>query len=114
MAIAEISVEELYGLLKTGGVTLFDVREPHEYEDGHVPSARLIPLGEVLDHLDDFRAADGEVLVICKSGGRSLHAAMALADNGITATNVAGGTIGWIAHGFNVETGDAAEGSDPA
>jgi len=39
---------------------------------------------------------------------------MALADNGITATNVAGGTMGWIAHGFNVETGDAAEGSDPA
>lgn len=109
MAIAEISVDELRERLAAGGATLFDVREPDEYEDGHVPSARLIPLGTVLDHLDEFRAADGDVFVICKSGGRSMRAAQALEENGITTTNVAGGTMGWIAQGF-----DVVEGSDPA
>ncbi len=109
MAIAEVTVDELQERLTAGDITLFDVREPDEYEDGHVPSAVLIPLGTVLDNLDDFRGADGAVFLICKSGGRSMKAAMALEENGVTATNVAGGTMGWIAQGF-----DVGEGSDPA
>jgi rhodanese-related sulfurtransferase len=50
----------------------------------------------------------GEVLIICKSGGRSKKAAEHLRTQGIDAVNVAGGTMGWIEAGHRVVTGDDA------
>ncbi len=89
------------------GTPIFDVREPDEYAEGHVPGAPLIPLGTVADRVDEFPPA-GEVLVICKSGGRSRQAVELLRSQGIDAVNVAGGTMGWIDAGHPVATG-----SDP-
>ena len=87
------------------GTPIVDVRQPDEYAEGHVPGAPLVPLGTVPDRLDAF-AADGEILVICKSGGRSAQAVEHLRNQGIDAVNVAGGTTGWIAAGHRIVTGD--------
>jgi rhodanese-related sulfurtransferase len=105
MAIDEVDVQELATALDAGA-RLFDVREPDEYTDGHVPGAVLIPLGTVGDHVEEFRG-DGPTYVICKSGGRSMRACEVLATNGITAINVAGGTTAWINSGRDVVTGDS-------
>jgi rhodanese-related sulfurtransferase len=100
--VGEIDVEELARRLDSGA-TLIDVRNPDEYEAGHVPGAQLLPLCDLADRLGDV-PSDGEVLVICRSGGRSRAAAMFLVDNGVEAVNVAGGTLAWV------ESGRAAQG----
>ncbi len=105
MDVTEIEVDEL-DRRRAAGAVLIDVRQPEEYAEGHVPGARLIPLAEVPDRLGEV-PTDEPVLVICKSGGRSLRAAEHLVAQGVDATNVAGGTMAWIESGRTVATGDA-------
>jgi sulfur-carrier protein adenylyltransferase/sulfurtransferase len=38
----------------SGDLTILDVRQPNEYEAGHLPGARLIPLPELADRLDEL------------------------------------------------------------
>lgn len=104
MSVPEIDVDEAARRL-AAGTPVVDVREPGEYREGHVPGAVLIPLGQVPDRVGDFPDT-GEVLVVCRSGGRSHRAAEHLRSQGIDAVNVAGGTLGWIDAGHPVEPGD--------
>jgi rhodanese-related sulfurtransferase len=106
MSVAEISVDELASRLDAGAVVL-DVRQPDEYEAGHVPGARLIPLAEVPDRVGELPRAE-ELLVICRSGARSLAAAEFLEQQEFTAVNVSGGTLAWIESGREVVTGAGA------
>lgn len=101
--IPEIDVDGLATELEAG-VPVFDVRQPDEYEEAHVPGVILIPLGEVPDRADEF-PTEGEVYVICRSGGRSAKAVGFLRERGVDAINVAGGTAAWIEAGKPVETG---------
>jgi rhodanese-related sulfurtransferase len=103
VSVPEIDVETLVGL-QASGATIIDVRQPDEYEDGHVSGARLIPLGEVPDRATEI-PSEGPVYVICKSGARSARAAEWLIAQGTDATNVAGGTMAWIEAGHPVVTG---------
>src|SRR5258706_7775839 len=52
---------------------LIDVREPHEYQIGHIPYATLIPLGELPKRVNELNSAD-EIVAHCKSGMRSAKA----------------------------------------
>ena len=101
--IPEIDVEELAARL-TDGAELIDVREPVEYEEAHVPGAKLLPLSDLADNVDEV-PADRPVLLICKSGGRSMRAAEFLTTRGRDVTNVAGGTMAWMAAGRDIATG---------
>lgn len=103
MAIREVEVDELEAMLASGA-RLFDVRETDEYVDGHVPGAVHIALGGVPDRIASF-AGEGAALLICRSGGRSLRACEFLAEHGVEAINVAGGTLAWVASGRAVSTG---------
>ena len=104
MDVPEIDIDE-FARRREQGAPVIDVRETDEYQAGHVPGARLIPLSTVPDRLADV-PAQSEVLVICRTGGRSLRAAEFLAANGVSATNVAGGTLAWIESGRPVAEGD--------
>ena len=106
MTIEEITVEELaeHFAATPGQGVLIDVREQDEYEQGHVAGAILVPLSEFAERAADI--PDGQPLhIICRSGARSMRAAEALARSGITAINVAGGTLGWIDSGRPVVVG---------
>jgi rhodanese-related sulfurtransferase len=103
--IPEIDVEKL-AELHADGATIIDVRNPDEYVEAHVPGARLIPLGEVAERVAEI-PTDQPVYVICAVGGRSMRACEHLAAQGLDVTNVAGGTKGWIAAGFDIDTGEA-------
>lgn len=92
--IPEIDIETLSAKL-ADGAPVFDVRQPDEYQEAHVPGVRLVPLGEVPERADEFPTGD-TVYVICKTGGRSAKAVEFLRANGVDAVNVAGGTQGWI------------------
>jgi rhodanese-related sulfurtransferase len=76
-------------------VTILDVRQPKEYEAGHIPGAVLAPLPELTDSLDRIDKSK-PVVVYCASGGRSRVAAQLLSGQGFTdITNVAGGFNAW-------------------
>ncbi|MCU1486098.1 MAG: hypothetical protein JWN67_2844 [Actinomycetia bacterium] len=105
-SVPEIDVAELARRHAEGAYVL-DVRQPDEYEAGHVPGAVLVPL----DQLEARQAevpTDRPLLVICKSGGRSAKAVQVLSAAGLDATNVAGGTMAWIDAGNPVAQGPEA------
>jgi rhodanese-related sulfurtransferase len=104
--IPQIDAEELEQRRSTGA-PLLDVRNPDEYEQGHVPGAVLIPLPELPDRLAEVPTGE-PLLVICQGGGRSQRACEFLAADGRDVANVAGGTAGWVDSGRPVATG-----SDP-
>jgi rhodanese-related sulfurtransferase len=82
---------------------ILDVRQPQEFAHGHVPGAKLIPLGELRARLADV-PNDVPVYVICQSGRRSQSASEILSKNGKTdVRNVQGGTGAWMAAGFAVQ-----------
>ncbi|WP_436795954.1 rhodanese-like domain-containing protein [Actinospongicola halichondriae] len=103
MDIPAIDVETLSDKLEAG-LPVFDVRQPDEYEEAHAPGVVLVPLDQVPDRVAEF-PTDGEVYVICKSGGRSAKAVEFLRAKGVDAVNVAGGTMAWIEAGKPVESG---------
>ncbi len=74
---------------------LLDVREPYEYQIAKIPGARLIPLGELPKHLDELdREAD--IVVHCKSGGRSQKAVDLMKQHGFKhVRNMVGGILAW-------------------
>jgi rhodanese-related sulfurtransferase len=102
-AAPEIDVDEL-AQRRAEGAPLVDVREPHEYEEFHVPGAVLIPLADLPDRLDQVPAGR-PLYVICNSGGRSRRAAEFLRAHGVDAVNVAGGSRAWLDAGEPVATG---------
>ena len=105
MAVSEISVNELTTLVENGSLVI-DVREPDEYESGHIPGAILVSLSTVLSNTSEFQS-DETVYVVCRSGGRSMQACEMLHEVGISnVVNVAGGTMGWISLGNEIVTGE--------
>jgi rhodanese-related sulfurtransferase len=95
-----ISVEELRSRMDAGEkLNLIDVREPHEYQEFNI-GAQLIPLGKIqtmdVEELEDLR--DQELIMICRSGQRSMMACMILDTMGFKNTkNLAGGMLAWQA-----------------
>jgi adenylyltransferase/sulfurtransferase len=73
---------------------LIDVREPHEYQICSIPSARLIPLGQLPQRLDELDR-DIEIVAHCKSGMRSAKAVGILKEAGFRARNMKGGILAW-------------------
>jgi rhodanese-related sulfurtransferase len=104
MSVSEVTIEELESALQSGA-RLVDVREPDEYEAGHVTGAVLVPLATVPDALDQFPSGE-TTYVICKSGGRSYRACEFLVDQGLDVVNVEGGTMAWIISGRSIVSGD--------
>ena len=97
----EVTIDDLADAISHGAYVL-DVREQEEYDEVHVPSAVLIPLGQLEGRINEVE--DGSrVFVICRSGARSLKGADILEANGIDAVSVAGGTLGWVASGRPTE-----------
>jgi rhodanese-related sulfurtransferase len=79
------------------GVSVLDVREDDEWAAGHIEGALHIPLGELPARTSELPA--GELLVVCKGGGRSGQACLLLGGQGHQVVNLAGGMRGWEADG---------------
>lgn len=102
-AMIEISPGEARDLVQQGGAVLVDVREPHEWLQGHAAGARHIPLDHLASRADEL-PGERVVLCICRSGRRSLIAAERLRSLGRDARSVAGGTLAWAEQELPLET----------
>ena len=96
--------------LQRGGAVLLDVREPDEWNAGHAPGARHVPLGDLPDRLDSL-PRDRRVLVVCRSGHRSSQATSLLVRSGLDACNLDGGMRAWATAGLPLEGADGGKGT---
>jgi rhodanese-related sulfurtransferase len=81
------------------GAYLLDVREPDEWEAGHAPDAHHMPMMEVPARMAEV-PTDAEVVVVCRSGGRSGQVTSYLIGNGWdNVRNLDGGMQSWAGAG---------------
>jgi rhodanese-related sulfurtransferase len=105
--LTNVRPSDVPALLEAGAV-LIDVREHQETTAGAAPGAMLMPLQTFsVDRLP----TDTPLVLICRSGGRSMAAAQALAQMGFTTYNVAGGMLAWAAAGLPVVAENGAAGA---
>ena len=78
-------------ILKKEEVTVVDVRNTWEYDEGHVKNAVNIPLNEIPARINEFRKLHGPVILYCRSGNRSVAAVHVLKMAGITNVYNGGG-----------------------
>lgn len=91
-------------------VVLLDVREPDEWQRGHVTGAQHIPMADVPARIDEIDR-DATLYVICHAGGRSQRVAQYLARNGFEPINVTGGMLSWAQAGRPVRADDGSAGT---
>jgi adenylyltransferase/sulfurtransferase len=93
--IPQLGVKELKRRIDAGeDIFVLDVREPFEYQIANI-GGKLIPQNDVPQRLAEIDR-DREIVVQCKSGGRSQRIAEFLLQNGYTkVVNLAGGILAW-------------------
>ena len=83
-------------LLDAGKAVAVDVREPDEYAVGHIPGAKLLPLGEVLGRAAEVLPdKSAPWLIYCRTGRRSADAVQKLANLGYENLYDLGGILSW-------------------
>lgn len=76
------------------GLVVLDVREPHEWAEGHIAGALHMPLGDLMERRGELNP-EMQTLVVCHVGGRSARATAYLVSNGHSAVNLDGGMAAW-------------------
>lgn len=89
-----LSIHDLNGRL--GEIDLIDIRDEYEYKSGHIPTAKNIPMGELLNNSEAYLEQDKEYYIVCQSGGRSSIACADLSSKGYKVINVSGGTSSYF------------------
>ncbi len=101
--VPEVDVEEAAGRIEAGAL-LLDVRNQDEFDQERIPGSQFITLSELQERADEL-PKDREIVVQCKSGGRSAQAAAWLNRNGFNAVNLRGGIDDWKLAGRQVKPG---------
>lgn len=87
--------QEVEQQLKEGrALSIIDVREHGEVAQGKIPGARHIPLGQLLERMNEIDKNEGHILV-CRSGNRSGMACQLLESYGYRVVNMTGGMLEW-------------------
>jgi rhodanese-related sulfurtransferase len=105
--INTVDVITLNSWLEAEEVVILDVREPYEYQEGHIDGAMNLPLSTILVKIDQIKAIKGKKLVLqCKVGGRSMRACQLLQVEGFEhdVWNLEGGIDAWKKAGYKIQT----------
>lgn len=94
--VREMSTVELQNKLEQGEkLYLIDVREPDEWEGGHIAEAISLPMSQISERLGELNGGEEPFVIICRSGNRSGRVCEYLAAQGYEVVNVAGGMLNW-------------------
>ena len=100
--VNQMTCSELSRNMEENSVNVIDVRGYSEYNSGHLPNAKNIHVGYILDNLDSI-PKDKDLVVHCASGDRSSIAASLLLSKGFkNVTNLTGGFSNWANNGFEI------------
>lgn len=115
--ITEVSPSQAAELIRSGAdIVVIDVREPAEFETGHIQGAINIPRGVLEFQVEAHPAVacvtdaalsvrERAVLICCRSGGRAALATVALQEMGFArASSIAGGILAWTDAGLPLTT----------
>ena len=92
--VTSISMADFYEKYQHENLELIDVREEHEFQSGHAPGAKNLPLSTLEQGYKELKL-DHEYHVICQGGVRSASACQFLSAQGLNVTNVEGGMNAW-------------------
>ena len=84
-----INVNEIDNLL--GKIELIDIREPYEYKEGSIKTAKNIPMNTLVNDAEKYLSKEKKYYIVCQSGGRSSRTCSLLRKNGYDVINVSGG-----------------------
>lgn len=95
--VEHITQQQAKERLGQPGLVVLDVREPEEYQSGHIPGAVLFPLSTIREAsaAEHIPYKETPVLVYCRSGARSKRAAAMLSLLGYQQVADMGGLMGW-------------------
>ena len=94
--VEKITPAEAIRLQDAGKAQAVDVREPDEFAVGHIPGAKLLPLGDVLTRAEEVMPdKNAQWLIYCRTGRRSADAAQKLEAHGYTGLRDLGGILSW-------------------
>src|SRR3954454_8767826 len=96
-SVPTVTVDQLPSPLPEGLVVL-DVREPIEWHHGRVAGSVHVPMMQIPERLAEL-PTEGQVLVVCKVGGRSARVVEYLVAHGVDAVNLDGGLVEWESAG---------------
>lgn len=100
-SLEQMSVHELRDALRADAVQLLDVRQPSEWDQGHLPQARYLFLPEIPQRMQELDPAK-PIAVYCGTGYRASIAASLLQRGGFKVYNVPGSFGGWLSAGYDV------------
>jgi rhodanese-related sulfurtransferase len=101
--VKPLSPKQAWDRIAQGNVDVIDVREHHEWVDGHLAGAKLVPLAELRANPKAALGRDG-LIFVCAAGVRSETAARLALQHGFKEVyNLTGGTRAWIKAGLPVE-----------
>lgn len=112
--IRQVEEKELKQLIENGSneCLIIDVREPDEYEAGHIPGVPLLPMNRIPVVFEQLKK-DASYIFVCRSGGRSQAVAEFLKEQGFKdVQNFAGGMLTWtgeVAFGLEKPVDDVSE-----
>lgn len=89
-----VHVNDMEHLL--GKVELIDIREPYEYINGSLKTAKNIPMRTLLENPGKYLSKDKAYYIMCQSGARSGRTVKYLANLGFNVINVAGGIGSYV------------------
>lgn len=95
--VNEVNTNEALQLINHKNAFVLDVREPAEYESGHLLNAKLVPLTKLKERIGELeKYKDKPIVVVCRSGNRSATACAILSKRGFNqAYNLTGGMMAW-------------------
>jgi rhodanese-related sulfurtransferase len=98
----DTSVQQAKERIDKDDVFILDVRTQEEYNAGHIRNSTLIPVQDLSKRLNGV-PRDRNILIYCRTGGRSTAASETLANNGFTRIyNMKGGITEWTKAGYEV------------
>lgn len=92
MSVKNINAEELQKMLNEGGVEIIDIRDGREFDVVHLKNSKLIPMVELMDRVEEIDWSR-KVVLVCRSGGRSLFVAQQLSGLGRQVYNLEHGLL---------------------